>query len=90
MAAPAGPGHVATAASEIYRATDGQPARGTVVKPIRDDRALSASVTTVDDLDLVQGQVAVALAIAEAGEGKVGHYGYGSGADQALPAWSGP
>ncbi|MDQ1535292.1 MAG: hypothetical protein QOF28_3053 [Actinomycetota bacterium] len=81
---------VPTVAAEVYRATDGQPPRGTVLKPIRDDRALDISVSTVDDVDLVQGQVAVALAVAEAGEAKIGHYGYGSGADQALPAWSGP
>ena len=47
-------------------------------------------MSTVDDVDLVQGQVAVVLAVAESGEAKVGHYGYGNGADQALPAWSGP
>jgi hypothetical protein len=81
---------VPTVAAEVYSATDGQPARGTTVKPILDDHALAASVSTVDDMELVQGQVAVVLAVAEAGEAKIGHYGYGSGADQALPAWSGP
>lgn len=81
---------VLTIASEIYRASDGQPARGAVVAAIRDDHALTKSVSTVDDVDLVQGQVAVVLAVAESGEAKFGHYGYGSGADQALPAWSGP
>jgi Copper transport outer membrane protein, MctB len=81
---------VPTVAAEVYQPTNGQPSRGTVVKPIRNDSALHDSVSTVDDLDIVPGQVAVVLALAELGEGKVGHYGYGSGADQALPAWSGP
>jgi hypothetical protein len=81
---------VPTIATEIYRATDGQPARGSVLGPILDDGTLAKSVSTVDDVDLVQGQVAVVLAVAESGEAKVGHYGYGSDADQALPAWSGP
>jgi hypothetical protein len=81
---------VPTVAAEVYRATDEQPSRGTVMEPIRDDGALAASVSTVDDLELVQGQVATVLALAESGESKIGHYGYGSGADQALPAWSGP
>jgi hypothetical protein len=81
---------VPTVASEIYRAADGQPGRGAVVAPIRDDRTLGKSVSTVDDVDLVQGQVAVVLAVAESGEAKVGHYGYGSGADQVLPSWTGP
>jgi hypothetical protein len=47
-------------------------------------------VSTVDDVDLVQGRVSVVLAIADAGESKVGHYGYGKGADRALPSWAGP
>jgi hypothetical protein len=81
---------VPTVASEIYRAADGQPARGSVVAPIRGDNTLAKVVSTVDDVDLVQGQVGVVLAVAESGEAKVGHYGYGKGADQALPAWSGP
>lgn len=81
---------VPTVAGEIYAAKDGQPARGTVLAAIRDDGTLSKSASTVDDVDLVQGQVAIVLAVADAGEAKVGQYGYGTGADQALPAWSGP
>ena len=81
---------VPTVAADVYRGTDGKPPRGTAVKAVRDDRALSASVSTVDDVELVQGEVAVVLAVAESGEGKTGHYGYGSGADRPMPAWSGP
>jgi hypothetical protein len=81
---------VPTVAGEVYHAVHGQPARAVVVAPIRDSRSLSKSVSTVDDVDLVQGQVAVVLAAADSAEGKVGHYGYGTGANAALPAWSGP
>jgi hypothetical protein len=81
---------IPTIVGEVYRATDGQPPRGAVVAPIRGDRALEKTIGTVDDVDLVQGQVAVILAVGEAAEAKVGHYGYGSGANQALPQWSGP
>jgi len=81
---------VPTIAGEVYYAADTQPARGAVLAPIRDDHTLGDVVSTVDDVELVQGQVAVVLATAESGVSKVGHYGYGSGADKALPAWNGP
>ena len=81
---------VPTVAGEVYHAVHGQPARATVVAQIRGNGPLSKLVSTVDDVDLVQGQVAVVLATAAAGESKVGHYGYGAGADAALPSWSGP
>jgi hypothetical protein len=80
---------VPTVAGEVYQATNGQPGRAEVVAPIRDDPALSRLVSTVDDVDLVQGRVAVVLATA-AGQAKVGQYGYGTGANAALPSWSGP
>jgi copper transport outer membrane protein MctB len=68
--------------------TDG-PARGDAVKPIRDDE-LNKTVSTVDDLDLVQGPTTVVLALSDLFVPKpdgpiVGHYGYGDGATQPLP-----
>jgi hypothetical protein len=81
---------VPTVAGDVYHAADGQPVRGTDLAPIRSDNALAKVVSTVDDVDLVQGDVAVVLAAAESGESKIGHYGYGKGADQALPSWAGP
>jgi Copper transport outer membrane protein, MctB len=83
-------GGVPTIAGEVYRVAKGQPARGATLAPIRSDSRLWALVSTVDDVDLVQGQVAVVLAVADSGESKVGHFGYGQGADRALPPWSGP
>jgi hypothetical protein len=81
---------VPTVVGEVYRPTEAQLARGAVVAPFRDDKVLHNSIGTVDDVDLVQGQVALILAVGEAADAKVGHYGYGRGADQALPQWSGP
>ncbi len=46
--------------------------------------------STVDDLDLVSGRVAVALALAAARDEIFGRFGYGPEADAVLPAWRGP
>jgi hypothetical protein len=43
-------------------------------------------VSTVDDVDLVEGRVATALALAGLGRGPRGQYGVGAGADGAVPA----
>ena len=67
-----------------------RPARGDALRPVRDDAELSARVSTVDDLDLIQGQVATALAIRDLGSGIAGHYGYGPSAELVLPPWLGP
>jgi hypothetical protein len=81
---------VPTVAGEVYSSVNGQPSRGTVVTPIRTNDSLRKLVSTVDDVDLVQGQVAVVLATAQVVNSEVGHYGYGGGADAPLPSWSGP
>jgi hypothetical protein len=69
---------------------EGQALRGDALRPLRDDAELAARVSTVDDLDLIQGQVAVALAIRDLGSGIAGHYGYGPSAERVLPPWLGP
>jgi hypothetical protein len=69
---------------------DEGPERGTTLTTIREDAELSTLVSTVDDIELVQGQVAVVLAVADLGAGVVGHYGYGPGAELVIPPWSGP
>jgi hypothetical protein len=57
--------------------------RATFVGPIRSDRDVSQRVSTVDDLDLVPGEVALVLAIEDLASGAVGHYGMT--ADRLLP-----
>lgn len=56
---------------------------------VRDDENLSAAVSTVDDLGLLEGRVATALALEALGEGRAGHYGYGPGAESAVPVFVG-
>ena len=58
--------------------------RGSALQPIRTSD-LADSISTVDDLDLVDGQVASILALGAAEGGSVGHYGIGAGASRPLP-----
>jgi hypothetical protein len=55
------------------------PARNESVQPIRDSDTLARSVSTVDDLDLVEGPTTVVLAMSDLflTPPVVGHYGYG-------------
>ncbi len=78
-----------TVAAEVYVESDEGPDRGAVVSPIVGDDVLDESVTTVDDLDLVEGRVSAVIGLEELADGTVGHYGYGSGASRSLPEWTG-
>jgi hypothetical protein len=71
--------------AEAWQERDEGPARGAVTGLVRDQDDLADVVSTVDDLDLVQGRVATSLALAELRTGVQGHYGYGSDADSPLP-----
>jgi hypothetical protein len=59
--------------------------RGLWLAPIRNDDALSAKVSTIDNVDLVEGRVASALAISALIRGVVGSYGFGAGAESTVP-----
>jgi hypothetical protein len=76
--------------AEAWVEDDEGPARGAVVGQVRDAEDLADVVTTVDDVDLVQGRVATALALAQMRTGGRGHYGYGPGADGPLPELPAP
>jgi hypothetical protein len=71
--------------AEAWTESDDGPARGAVAGMVRDQDDLADAVSTVDDLDLVQGRVATTLALADLRSGVRGHYGYGDGADRPLP-----
>jgi len=77
---------VPTVLGEVFRDEDNGPERGTVVAPVRDDDELAAEVSTVDDLDLLEGRIAAVLALADLTRGTVGHYGYADGAATPVPA----
>ena len=70
---------------EVFRPTESGPARGDVVRGVRDDPALAALVATVDNLDNPRGRAAFALAVEELELGRAGHYGEGPGASGQLP-----
>jgi len=77
-----------TAVAAIYDAGSDQakaPVRGAALAAILDDNVLSHAVSTVDDLDQIQGQIAVVLTLEVIGGGNIGHYGYGNGASAPLP-----
>jgi hypothetical protein len=77
-----------TVACEVGTADD-SPQRGESLAAVRDDESLAGAVSTVDDLDLPEGLVAVVLALEALGDGTIGHYGYGEGASGPLPEWDG-
>jgi hypothetical protein len=80
---------LATVAADAYRFSEDGPKRGdTLRRSVSDD--LRERVAIVDDLETPEGRVAAVLAVGEVGAGRAGHFGYGSGEDGALPAWTAP
>jgi hypothetical protein len=73
---------------EVFDETDGGPDRGAMLRPIRGNDGLTQAVSTVDDLDLVEGRVTAVLALADLNRNVVGQYGYGAGATKSTPEWS--
>ncbi|HMG25221.1 MAG TPA: copper transporter [Acidimicrobiia bacterium] len=74
-------------AGEVFDEKDGGPKRGATLAPVRDSDQLKQAVSTVDDLDVVEGRVATVLALADLGRNVVGQYGYGAGATKSAPEW---
>ncbi|MFM7617101.1 MAG: copper transporter [Actinomycetes bacterium] len=81
---------VETTAAEDHRDADGVPERGLVLAGVRDDERLRGRLSTVDDLDLVDGRIAAVLSTADLGRDVSGRYGFGAGAEAPLPAWWAP
>jgi hypothetical protein len=78
-----------TVLGDAWAETDDGPGRGedlgaALPEPVRE------ALAVVDDVDRQEGQVATVLAVAAAGQGVTGHYGFGSGASGPLPAWTPP
>lgn len=70
--------------SEIFTSGGETTEREVWIDAIAGDDALRNHVSTVDDVDRVEGRVASTLALAELATGAVGNYGLGR--DQAVPA----
>jgi hypothetical protein len=74
-------------AGEVFEQQDRGPKRGAMLTPIRGSDGLKQAVSTVDDLDQVEGRVATVLALADLNRNVVGQYGYGTGATKSAPEW---
>jgi Copper transport outer membrane protein, MctB len=74
-------------AGELFPDGTEDAERGDSLTAIRDDDTLEAEVSTVDDVERVEGAVATVLALADLGRGVVGHYGVGDGTERQLPEW---
>lgn len=79
---------VPTVAAEVYMPSDGGGDRGAALTGILGDDVLADAVTTVDDLEFVEGRVSAVIGLQELADGKVGHYGYGGRATRSLPEWT--
>jgi Copper transport outer membrane protein, MctB len=77
---------IPTVVGEIFVASDGGSPRGKLLEPLRSGEPL-VGVSTVDDVELPEGRMAVTLAGSDLGRQPpiTGHYGYGAGATRALP-----
>ena len=70
----------------IVVAASGAAGSGNVISAVRGDPSLAKNIATVDNVTTPDGQVAVALALAEfLTTRKPGHYGVGGGANSMLP-----
>jgi hypothetical protein len=78
-------GQLATAFSRDVVAAPTAAGVGNVVAAVRGNDSLRPSVSTVDTLASAEGQLAVALAVAETFAGKTGQYGTGDGATTPVP-----
>ncbi len=75
-----------TAVGELDPENPAEPVdRGVWLAAIRTDDDLKTAVSTIDDVDLIQGRVAASLALAEMANGVFGAYGIGSGAQSTVP-----
>ncbi len=79
---------VPTVLGEVYDAHGGSvsaPKRGASLEPVRGDPALAKQATTLDDAELPQGPLTAVIALEQIAEGRVGQYGFGEGASEAIP-----
>lgn len=71
--------------AEVWREDEEGPDRADSLAAILGSPTLSATITTVDNLDQVQGPTVAVLALLATHAGDVGHYGVGDGAEAAAP-----
>jgi hypothetical protein len=71
--------------SGIVLAAESSNSTWNFISSVRADPKTESSVATVDDAESVAGGTAVVLGLEEALRGKIGHYGFGPGADAVIP-----
>ncbi len=71
------------AVGEIFTTSERTPDRSTWIDAIANDDALRNQISTIDDLDLIEGRVGATLALAELAGDTVGNYGLGR--ERAVP-----
>jgi hypothetical protein len=69
--------------TEIFQEQEEGPERGARVIAVRNDEELTERASTVDDLDREEGRITTVLVLAD--PEAAGHWGYGDGADGAVP-----
>ena len=74
-----------TATGVVVAGRTGSEGEAGTVGVIRGDTALSATVTTVDNLDTASGRIATVLGLVEQNGGGVGRYGFGDNAQAQVP-----
>jgi hypothetical protein len=73
--------------ADDWRKVEGGPERGIDLTEVLEDVQLATAAATVDNFDDVDGPLTAVLALAERGQGIVGHYGRGAAAERPMPAW---
>lgn len=74
-----------TAVGTVLAGSTGSEQPTGPVGVVRDDTALSATVTTVDNVDSATGRIATVLGLVEQNGGGVGQYGFGENAQAQSP-----
>jgi hypothetical protein len=70
-----------------WQKVDGGPGRGAGLADILGDEQLQGAVATFDSLDRPDGPLTAVLVLGDRGQGVIGHYGSGAGADLQVPKW---
>jgi len=74
-------------AVDDWQKVDGGRGRGAGLADILGDEQLQSAVATFDALDRPDGPLTAVLVLGDRGQGVIGHYGYGSGANLQVPKW---
>jgi hypothetical protein len=70
-----------------WQKVDGGPDRGAGLAEVLGDEQLQTVVATFDGLDQPDGPLTAVLVLGDRGQGVIGHYGSGAGAELQVPKW---